>query len=186
MPQLHLPGSLSPPTAVAIGPIIEDMQVAVGCDGWLAASAIDPMPVPDVGFEEPGPAEPPNAGIANFQVDENTNDSAARNIDEWLGNAVGEQSAPDCVYYGTGQYDAAEWDVIEATPAAFRMSPQTLRISLVGSSEVVDSIGGLSDTNLAALEDRIVTPSMVGLRQRITLSERFTPDNARWRDPTVR
>jgi hypothetical protein len=186
MPQLHLPGSASPPTAVAIGPIIEDMQVAVGCDGWLPASAVDPMPAPDVGFEEEGPALGVNAGVANNQVDENTFDSNERDTDEWLGNAVDEQRAPDCVYYGTGQVDAADWDGIEATPAAFRMSPQTLRISLIGSSETVDAAGGLATDVLPPLEDRIATQSLVGLRQRITLSERFTPDNARWRDPLVR
>jgi prepilin-type N-terminal cleavage/methylation domain-containing protein len=185
MPGLHLPGSDSPPTAVAIGPIIEDMQVAVGCDGWLPASAVDPMPVPDVGFDEPGPVAgaPPN--VANFVVDENTPDSLARNSDEWLGNAVAEQTAPDCVYYGTGEYDAAEWDAALVTPAAFRMSPQTVRISLVGSSEELDAVGGLATTDLDPLEDRVSVPSLVGLRQRLTLTERFTPDNARWRDPLV-
>lgn len=185
MPQLHLPGSDSPPTAVAIGPIIEDMQVAVGCDGWLPASAVDPMPPPDVGFDEPGPVagSPPN--VANLVIDENSPDSLQRNADEWLGNAVGEQTAPDCVYYGTGEYDAAQWDGVEATPAAFRMSPQSVRISLVGSSEAVDAVGGLATTDLAPLEDRVSVPSLVGLRQRLTLTERFTPDNARWRDPLV-
>ena len=65
------------------------------------------------------------------------------------------------------------------------MSPQTMRISLVGSSEELDSVGGLATTDLAPLEDRVSVPSLVGLRQRLTLTERFTPDNARWRDPLV-
>lgn len=185
MPTLHLPGTPSPPFAVAIGPIVEDMQVAVGCDGWLAASAVAPMPAPDVGFEEPGPAGPPIPNVANTQVDENTPDSTQRNVDEWLGNAVGELSAPDCVYYGSGEVDAADWAAFEPITPTYRMSPQTLRISLVGSSETLDAQGGLATTDLAPLEDRITTPSLVGERQRLTLTERFTPDNARWRDPTV-
>jgi prepilin-type N-terminal cleavage/methylation domain-containing protein len=186
MPQLHLPGTPSPPTAVAIGPIIEDMQVAVGCDGWLAASAVAPMPVPDVGFEELGPAVGATAGIANNQVDENSFDSGERNADEWLGNAVNELSAPDCVYYGSAEVDAADWVGLEPTPPPSRMSPTTLRISLVGSAETVDATGGLATLDLAPLEDRLSVPSLVGLRQRLTLTERFTPDNARWRDPLVR
>src|SRR5205085_6523055 len=82
-PALHLPGSQSEPIAIAIGPIVEDMQIAVGCDGWLAASATATMPAPDVGFEELGPAGGPNPTIANTQVDENTPDSGQRNVDEW-------------------------------------------------------------------------------------------------------
>src|SRR5690606_15496956 len=54
-PQLHLPGSGNPPAAVAIGPLIEDMQVAVGCDGYTIAGAaipLPPLPPPEPGFEE--------------------------------------------------------------------------------------------------------------------------------------
>src|SRR5690606_27026022 len=112
-PQLHLFGSAVPPAAVAIGPMIEDMQVAVGCDGYTVLGAeVDPgtsdddLPVPDLGYEEVGPAEGPYANQPNFTVDENSVESGLRTRDEWLGNAANEQWAPDCVYYGTGEAHA--------------------------------------------------------------------------------
>jgi len=185
-PELRLPGTVPGPGAVAIGPMIEDMQIAVGCDGWLPASAVDPMPVPDAGFEELGPAEGPTAAQANFQVDENSPESGQRTVDEWLGNAADEVSAPDCVYYGTGEVEAGQWGVIEPVTPGYRMSPQTMRITLIGSTEIEDAAGGAATTQLLAVEDRAAITSTVGPRQRLALSERFTPDNARWRDPTVR
>ncbi len=188
MAQLHLPGGEVEPRAIAIGPMIEDMQVAVGCDGYTAAgvAAVDP-PVaindPDPGFEEIGPAATPTG--PNAAVDENSPDSGLRDADEWLGNAIDEQFAPDCVYYGSGEYRAAQWDLVETTPAAFRMSPQVVRVTLVASSEFAEEAGGLSTPNVLAVEDRPVMPSPVGVRQRFTLTETFTPDNLRWRDPRV-
>jgi hypothetical protein len=190
-PQLHLPGSDSPPAAVAVGPMIEDMQVAVGCDGYTSIGATEATPamvVPDLGFEELGPVGGPTAGLANFQIDENPSGNG-RNTDEWLGNARDEQSAPDCVYYGTGQRAAAQWIAVESDqnpPPAFRMSPQTIRITLVGSSESEEAAGGTATTELLAVEDRAPLASPVGTRQRFTLTEVFSPKNLRWRDPTVR
>jgi len=182
---LHLPGGNSPPTAVAIGPMIEDMQVAVGCDGYTAAgaaAAFSPIPPPDLGLVELGPAEAPFG--PNLMVDENPSGNQ-RDRDEWLGNAVNEVWAPDCVYYGTAEYNAVDWAVVEGTtnpPPAFRMSPQTIRVTLTGSSEFVEEAGGLSTTDVLAVEDRGLLPSTVGARQRFTLTERFSPKNLRWRD----
>lgn len=190
-PQLHLPGSDSPPAAVAVGPMIEDMQVAVGCDGYTAVSAAAATPVmlaPDLGFEELGPTAGPTAGLPNFQIDENAPGNG-RDTDEWLGNARAEISAPDCVYYGTAQRAAAEWIAVESDqspPPAFRMSPQTIRITVVGSSETDEAAGGLASLQVLAVEDRPPVDSPVGNRQRFTLTEVFSPKNMRWRDPTVR
>jgi hypothetical protein len=189
-PQLHLPGGDDPPVAVAVGPMIEDMQIAVGCDGYTAvaaAAATPPLPVPDPGFEEPGPTNGPTAGLPNHQVDENASGNG-RDADEWLGNARNEISAPDCVFYGTGQRAAAQWIVAESDqnpPPAFRMSPQTVRITLVGSSETDEAAGGLASPQVLAVEDRPPVASPVGNRQRFTLTEAFTPQNLRWREPTV-
>lgn len=189
-PQLHLPGSDSPPAAVAVGPMIEDMQVAVGCDGYTAvsaAAATPPLTPPDAGFEEVGPSEGPTAGLPNQQIDENASGNG-RDADEWLGNARAEQTAPDCVYYGTAERAAAQWVAVEGSqtpPPPFRMSPQTIRITLVGSSESDEAAGGLASTQVLAVEDRPPVDSPVGNRQRFTLTEVFTPKNTRWRDPTV-
>jgi hypothetical protein len=187
-PQLHLPGGDSPPRAVAVGPMIEDMQVAVGCDGYTAISAGDaPMgavPAPDLTFEEVGSAVGPLAGAPNNTVDENPSGSD-RDRDEWLGNARAEQWAPDCVWHGTAQYAAAGWLNAEGTPARSRMSPQSIRVTLVGSSEFAEEAGGLSTLTVLPVEDRPGMESSVGARQRFTLTERFTPDNLRWRDPSV-
>ena len=67
MPQLYLPSANVQPRRVAIGPMIEDMQVAVGCDGWAPDSqpVLDALvPPPTVGFEEQGPASGPLANEA--------------------------------------------------------------------------------------------------------------------------
>lgn len=184
---LHLPGSQSPPAAVAIGPMIEDLQVAVGCDGWsIASSDALQQRHPDPGFEEIGPAEGPLAGQPNNLVDENRNLSAERLRDEWLGNASAEQSAPDCVAYGTGEYNRDAWAGLEPVEGpAFRMSPQTLRVTLVASSEADEAAGGLATADVVAIEDRAPMASLVGTRQRFTLTERFSPENLRWRDPRL-
>lgn len=193
-PQLHLPGGQSPPGAVAVGPMIEDMQVAVGCDGYTAAGAAavaSPIPPPDTtpqDFGERGPASGPNQGVANFEVDEYV-PPAQPNIDEWLGNAPGEAWAPDCVFYGTAQYFAAQWGTIEGNlnpPANFRMSPQVVRITLVASAETPSPGGGVASTTVPALEDRAAMASFVpGPRERFVLTERFSPANLRWRNPLI-
>lgn len=190
-PGLHLPGSDSPPQAVAIGPMIEDMQVAVGCDGYTPAgvdSASATINYPALGFEEPGPAEGPFAGRPNVAVDENSVESGQRDSDEWLGNAVDEAFAPDCVFYGTAEYDALGWEGVEGTanpPPPHRMSPQTVRITLVASGEFEEEGGGLGTLEVIPVEDRVVMESAVGVRQRFTLTERFSPENLRWRDPEI-
>lgn len=186
-PQLHLPGGESPPTAVAIGPMIEDMQVAVGCDGYTVAGAADPLdeiPPPDAGYEEVGPAAGPVLG-PNGMIDEN-DPNTGRDSDEWLGNARTEVFAPDCVYYGTAEFYRDGWVAVEGTdnpPPAFRMSPQSLRVTLVASSEFQEEAGGLTTDQILAVEDRAAMDSPVGVRQRFTMTERFAPKNLRWRDP---
>lgn len=185
---LHLPGSQSPPAAVAIGPMIEDMQVAVGCDGWSDASAdLLTLRRPDLGFEDLGPLTGGAAGLANAAVDENTSASTQRHADEWLGNALGETRAADCVSYGTGEYNRDTWIGLEPDPGpGFRMSPRTVRVTLVGSAEADEFAGGLATDQLLAVEDRAAMDSLVGSRQRFTLTERFSPENARWQDPRLR
>jgi prepilin-type N-terminal cleavage/methylation domain-containing protein len=188
--QLHLPGGANGPAAVAIGPMIEDMQVAVGCDGYTvdgAANAMPPLPPPDLGFEEQGPTTGPLPNVPNRIVDENPF-GIGRNVDEWLGNAVDENTAPDCVWYGTAEYDMEAWQAFEGAsnpPPAFRMSPQTMRITLTGTIETAEAAGGFALENLPPVEDRPAMPSVVGRRVRYTLTERFTPKNLRWRDPSV-
>lgn len=186
--QLHLPGGNVPPTAVAIGPMIEDMQVAVGCDGYTAAGAaasVTEIPPPDVNYAEVGPSADPLG--PNLTVDENAVGDL-RERDEWLGNAVDEAWAPDCVWYGTAEYDNAAWIAVEGEqnpPPPFRMSPQSVRITLVASGENVEEAGGLSTDSLLAVEDRPLMDSVVGSRQRFTLTERFSPKNLRWRDASA-
>jgi prepilin-type N-terminal cleavage/methylation domain-containing protein len=189
-PQLHLPGSSNPPAAVAIGPMIEDMQVAVGCDGYTiegAANAMPPRPPPDPGFEELGPSGGPMPNVPNRVVDENAFGDG-RNVDEWLGNAIGENTAPDCVWYGTAEYNMEAWQAFEGSaspPPAFRMSPQTIRITLTGTIETTEAAGGFAREDLVPVEDRPAMQSVVGRRMRYTLTERFTPKNLRWQDPSV-
>jgi len=185
--QLHLPGSAAPPIAIAIGPMIEDMQVAVGCDGYTVGATgnqrpVSPLAPPEVGFAEVD--SPANPGIADRRITEVV---AARGSDEWLGNGLNEVWAPDCVYHGTAEYNAAAWLTVEGAnpPPSYRMSPQTIRITLVASSEFVEEAGGLGTDQLPAVEDRPALTSPVGIRQRFSLTERFSPKNLRWRDPAV-
>lgn len=197
MPRLYLPSNQVQPPRVAIGPMIEDMQVAVGCDGFGPDS--DPVsnglvPPPDPGFEEKGPASGPFAGKANRKVDERDGDDDDRGNDEWVGNAP-ELWAPDCVTWGTAERNATEWasngPASEAQPApGFRLSPQVVRVTLLAKP---DSVSGGSDVaadpfynQLVAIEDRPTMDSAVGRREYRTLTERFSVRNSHWRDPALR
>ncbi len=187
-PRLHLPGGNDPPAAVAVGPLVEDLQVAVGCDGYTTQAVTDCgncVPVPDATFEEDSAgAVGTNNDGPNVMVDEYGAGSGGPSPDgdEWLGNAPSESWAPDCVFYGTGQYQAGAWAAADAP--AFRMSPQLIRVSLVGAAEFESPAGGVSTNVLPALEDRAYKTSFIsGYRERFTLTERFAPANLRWRDP---
>ncbi|MEM9457514.1 MAG: prepilin-type N-terminal cleavage/methylation domain-containing protein [Myxococcota bacterium] len=179
-PQLHLPGGGEPAPAIAVGPMIEDLQVAVGCDGYSREGALAVgLPPPDLGFEE---AEP------NTRIDERL-PGQGRERDEWLGNARHEQWAPDCVFYGTAQRHAAEWAAVfgsQQPPPAFRMSPQAIRVTLVGALPTEEAAGGLADARVLAIEDRPPMSSVIGRRERFTVTEHFVPKNLRWRDPSIR
>jgi hypothetical protein len=187
LPQLHLPDPAAPlsQVRVAVGPMIEDMQVAVGCDGWVGGTF-----APDVGFGEIG-YEP--AGPANQTVDEWANN---KRRDEWLGNAVQEEFAPDCVFYGTGELRAAAW-ATTGPPAeigvgpGFRMSPQTIRVTLLAKPETITNDISPSASpdpfynRLFPIEDRPETAPVAGAREYQTLTETFTPRNLRWRNPQM-
>ncbi|MFV8752581.1 PilW family protein [Nannocystaceae bacterium ST9] len=199
MPTLYLPSANVQPPRIAIGPMIEDMQVAVGCDGWSPLSVgvgtdEGQRRPPDLGFEEQGPGSGPFANQANRKVDER-DDTDDRGNDEWVGNATQESWAPDCVFWGTGERNAEQWAL--AGPASeafdapgFRMSPQVIRITLLAKP---DTLAGGSDSQtdaffnqLVAIEDRATIESIVGNREYRTLTERFTPHNAHWRDPDIK
>ena len=195
-PRLYLPSANVQPPRVAIGPMIEDMQVAVGCDGWSVNTqpVIDSeLPVPDPGFEERGPASGPLANTANRRVDERDEDDDRGN-DEWLGNASQELWGPDCVSWGTGERNASEWATsgpgFESEPApGFRMSPQVVRVTLVAKP---DTMAGGADAavdaffnQLVAIEDRPTMDSAISSREYRTLTERFRIRNSHWRDPAV-
>ena len=197
MPRLYLPSANVQPPRVAIGPMIEDMQVAVGCDGW---DATDPrvaggtFPAPDPGFEELGPANGPMANQANRKVDDRAEDDDRGN-DEWLGNAVEETWGPDCVYWGTAERHAAQWATqgpgFETEPApSFRMSPQVIRVTLLAKPDTMaggpDSAVDSFYTELVAIEDRPTMDSAVGNREYRLLTERFSIRNSHWRDPALR
>ena len=196
MPTLYLPSNQTQPPRVAIGPMIEDMQVAVGCDGWAADSqpVLDNLvPAPDLGFEEKGPASGPFANAANRKIDERDDDDDRGN-DEWIGNAD-ENWGPDCVSWGTGERNAAEWAAAgppsESRPApGFRTSPQVLRITLLAKTDTVagggDSLTDAYYNQLVAIEDRPTILSVVGRREYRTLTERFSIRNSHWRDPALR
>jgi len=169
-PQLHLPGDDEPAPAVAVGPMIEDLQVAVGCDGWSSEAALAAgLPPPDPGYEELDP---------NTRIDESP-PGEGRDADEWLGNARSESWAPDCVLGGSTEVHAEAWAL------AFRMSPQAIRLTLVGSAMTEEAADGLASPVVLAVEDRPAMTSSVGRRVRATLTESFVPRNLRWRDPTV-
>lgn len=197
MPTLYLPGPDLNPPRTAIGPMIEDMQVAVGCDGWAADAppVLDnEVPAPDLGFEEKGPGDGPLANAANRKVDDRAS-TDDRSNDEWVGNAAIETWAPDCVSWGTGQRNAQEWATAgppsETKDApGFRMSPQVVRVTLLAKA---DTQAGGSDPDvdafyneLVAIEDRPTMPSAAGNREYQTLTERFQLRNSRWRDQDLR
>ena len=194
--QLHLPNAQNNPIPrVAIGPMIEDMQVAVGCDGYTDASGqllTPPLPAPDTagpGFEERGDETNTQP---NKHVDEWTDDKTQ---DEWLGNAAAETWAPDCVWYGTAEEFRDDWPVSgppseQAVGPGFRMSPQTIRVTLLGKSETrasgeADNPADEFYNQLFSIEDRPKMDTVAGAREYLTLTERFSPRNLRWRDPLL-
>lgn len=196
MPRLYLPSPDAQPPRVAIGPMIEDMQVAVGCDGWSADSTpvLDNLiPPPDPGFEELGPASGPLANLPNRKVDDRADDDDRGN-DEWLGNATSEQWGPDCVSWGTAERNKAEWQATgpgfetEAGPG-FRMSPQIVRVTLLAKPDTLaggpDSVTDAFYNQLVAIEDRPTMDSAVGNREYRTLTERFQVRNGHWKDPAL-
>lgn len=208
LPQLHLPGGQvdwEDIPRVAIGPMIEDMQVSVGCDGFTAAGfnnavasgsdADTLLSAPDPGFEElPVPGVPPGPTV-NLTVDE-WSDADDKGRDEWLGNAANETRGPDCVYYGTGEYRRTEWattgpDFERGAAPGFRMSPQMLRVTLLAKPDAVAPSGNAYQAGTPAaefynllfeIEDRPETPPVAPNREYYTLTETFTPKNLRWRD----
>ena len=196
-PRLYLPSDAVQPPRVAIGPMIEDMQVAVGCDGW-GPNNNPPIndgefPLPDDGFDEQGPAAGPLANQPNRKVDERDDEDDRAN-DEWLGNAVAENWGPDCVSWGTGERNADEWATngpgFEGEPGpGFRMSPSIVRITLLAKP---DTMASGADANvdafynqLVAIEDRPTMNSGIASREYRTLTERFSVRNSHWRDPVV-
>lgn len=197
MPRLYLPSDALQPPRVAIGPMIEDMQVAVACDGWAPNSQLvtdNLMPPPDPGFEEQGPASGPLANQANRKIDDRATDGDHGN-DEWLGNASQEFWGPDCVSWGTGERNAAEWagggPGFESQPApGFRMSPQVVRVTLLAKPDTMaggaDAVTDAFYNQLVAIEDRPTMDSVVGSREYRTLTERFRVRNSHWRDPALK
>ena len=196
MPTLYLPSAQTQPPRVAIGPMIEDMQVAVGCDGWGPDS--DPVvnglvPLADPGFEEKAPSDGPLANLANRKIDERNGDANDRGNDEWVGNA-NELWAPDCVTWGTGERNAQQWatngPASESQVApGFRLSPQVVRVTLLAKPDTMAGGSDVTDaffTKLVAIEDRPTMDSVAGDREYRTLTERFSIHNAHWRDPAMR
>lgn len=193
--QLHIPGlggglwDAANVRRIAVGPMVEDMQVAVGCDGWLSTSppvASGLVAAPDDfsdDYEERGESM---TGPTNARVDEWLTD---RGNDEWLGNAAEEEWAPDCVYYGTGEFRASSWE--SSGPVAeqrvgpgFRMSPQMARITIAAKVEQVSSFEDAPSV-LFPIEDRPEVDSMMPGTEYYTVSETFSPPNLRWRNPTM-
>lgn len=197
MPRLYLPSDVIQPPRVAIGPMIEDMQVAVGCDGWAANSPLvgaNLMPPPDPGFEEQGPGSGPLANQANRKIDDRAVDDDRGN-DEWLGNASDEIWGADCVSWGTGERNALEWASggpgFESQPApGFRMSPQVVRVTLLAKPDTMaggaDAVTDAFYNQLVAIEDRPTMDSVIGSREYRTLTERFRVRNSHWRDPALK
>ncbi len=190
LPGLHLPdpGTSMPPDVV-IGPMIEDMQIAVGCDGYdpnsqAVTTAVPPISPPDLGFIET------DGFVTQFNqtVDEGTTLDERRR-DEWVGNADGELWAPDCVFYGTGQGNAANWALTSfpsesGTAPGFRMSPQIVRITLVAKPDTL-AYQSSDFTTIPAIEDRDAVSAFATGRETFTHTEVFTPRNLRWRTPLM-
>lgn len=194
--QLRIPGKGDKPPRFAIAPMIEDMQVAVGCDGYSQASVDkrnasiadrhDPRVMwgPDSGFDETL-----HLPVANLRVDEASN-LDDRSQDEWLGNADGETWAPDCVYYGTAESYKDRWAQLSSQNGksttggpAFRMSPQVIRVSLV--SRLTGKSSASKSDDLIPLEDRVAMTSFVPGYPVQIHTEKFAPNSLRWRDPAV-
>ena len=197
MPTLYLPSVDAQPPRVAIGPMIEDMQIAVGCDGW-ASDAVpvveNEVPAPDLGYEEKGPGDGPLANLANRRIDERA-ETDDRGNDEWLGNAAEETWGPDCVSWGTAQRNATEWATAgpasETKPgSSFRMSPQVVRVTLLAKPDVAaggaDVDADAFYNELVAIEDRPTMPAVAVGREYRTLTERFQVRNSRWRHQGLR
>jgi prepilin-type N-terminal cleavage/methylation domain-containing protein len=197
MPALHLPTADEPAPRTAVAPMIEDMQVAVGCDGYANPDGLfGDVQNPEDGFAEKGPKTGGGGdGNANGQVDEwNFDGIEDRGSDEWLGNAAEETWAPDCVYWGTGERNPADWVASgiaseTAVTPAYRMSPTAIRVSLLGKAETQTAGGdALVDdfyNKLFPLEDRPETDTVIGAREYQLLTERFSPRNLRWRSPDM-
>lgn len=192
--QLHIPdigpaGAVENLPRIAVGPMIEDLQVAVGCDGWVGTS----IPVMDGSVRAPDNFSTDYTergesmgGPANARVDEWATN---RGNDEWLGNAVTEQWAADCVYYGTGEFRAATWESSgppseQRIGPGFRMSPQMVRVTIVGKS-ANDSAFEDAPQVLFPIEDRPEVTSTVPGREYYSVSETFSPPNLRWRNPSM-
>ena len=194
IPQIHVRGAAGsnneegPRTPIA--PMIEDMQVAVGCDGWSAA--VDSVPAPLAGYAEIGG----KLGLANdlkpnTRVDEYAM-SDERGTDEWLGNALTELSAPSCVFWGTGYDRAADWVAgglasETAQTGNHKMSPQIVRITLLGKIETQrrgTNPGDASYFNMVrSIEDRDDVLPVAGAREYHTITERFQLRNVVYRPP---
>lgn len=203
LPQLHLQlfgqvnGQLAPAPRTPIAPMIEDMQVAVGCDGYVTTES-GRVPIP--GYEEIGPRRGlPNDNVPNTQVDE-YDQVDLRAVDEWLGNALQEERAPDCVTWGTAVNNQVSWlnsplPFEDVDTAAFKMSPQTARVTLLGKVETeargagVNKAGNAADpsdtffNNLYSIEDRPTVAPLAGAREYHTITEQFFFRNVTYRDP---
>ena len=126
---------------------------------------------------------------------EKLNTTAERNSDEWVGNALIELWAPDCVSWGTAERHRATWPTQgpaseQKIAPGFRMSPQVVRVTLLAKSETTEIAGGQDVTEdffnkLFPIEDRPETDSIVGTRAYETLTERFSPRNLHWRPADV-
>src|SRR5690606_20825939 len=191
MPRLYLPDPDAQPPRVAIGPMIEDMQIAVGCDGWDPNSTPvggGLVPAPDVGFEGRGPASGPLANQANRKIDDRAEDDDRAN-DEWLGNATLEQWGPDCVSWGTAERHAVEWAnggpgyETENGPG-FRMSPAVVRVTLLAKADTMaggpDSVADAFYNQLVAIEDRPTMESSAGSLAYPTLTAGFAIFSPAW------
>jgi hypothetical protein len=199
MPALHLPTANNPAPRTAVGPMIEDMQVAVGCDGMDNTNPIPEQYTllrhPEAGFEEKGPKTGGgNDLVPNRMVDE-WDLVDERDNDEWVGNAQVEQWAPDCVYWGTGERLRDQWPVNgpaseQKVAPGYHISPQVVRVTLLAKSETRDLAGeniNVDDfyNQLFEIEDRPQTNTVVGARSYETLTERFSPRNLHWRPADI-
>ena len=113
LPQLHLTDMTNElPRATAVAPVIEDMQVAVGCDGYGSGGGPANVPAPEPGFLDPGPFSGPNAGNPDLAINEATNQSGfrggANSGDEWLGNARNDDCGRRTAWSG-GPRKATQW-----------------------------------------------------------------------------